>query len=131
MKHLTEYSAKSLYGFFKKEEICFVIEQKFEWIDDTSDVTDNLKEAKELAKENDYQIFIYKKMFAKDCLSSEEVFNYLVDDVEDMGYSSEYLLNSISEEDKKEFLDFTEKWFNKIVKDAWFADELVGVLKNE
>lgn len=61
MKHLAEYSAKSLYGFFKKEEICFVVEKKFEWIDDTSDVTDDLKEAKELAKENDYQIFIYTK----------------------------------------------------------------------
>lgn len=130
MKHFTEYSAKSLYGFFKPEEICFVVEKKYDWISDTSDVTDDLKEAKELARENDYQIFIYKKMFAKDCLYSEEVFNYLVEDVEDMGYSSEYLLNSISEEDKKEFLDFTEKWFNKIVKDAWFADELVGVLKD-
>lgn len=131
METLTSYSEKKLFEQFKKEEICFVIEQNYDFIDETSDVTDDLKEAKELAKENDYQIFIYKKMFAKDCLSSEEVFNYLVDDVEDMGYSSEYLLNSISEEDKKEFLDFTEKWFNKIVKDAWFADECVGVLKDE
>ena len=91
MKHLKEYSAKSLYGFFKKEEICFVVEKEFEWIDDTSDVTDDLEEAKELAEENEAQIFIYTKKT-----------NY-VD-------------------------DFTPR---KDFSNGWFADELVGVLKDE
>ncbi len=91
MKQLTEYSAKSLYSFFKKEEICFVIEQKSDWISDTSDVTDDLEEARELAKENETQIFIYTKKL-----------NYVDDFVP-----------------------------RKDSENSWFADELVGVLKDE
>jgi len=91
MKQLAEYSAKSLYGFFKPEEICFVIEQNFDFIDETSDITDDLEEAKELAEENEAQIFIYTKKL-----------NYVDDYVP-----------------------------RKDLEDSWFADELVGVLKDE
>ena len=91
MKKLVEYSEKTLYDFFKPEEICFVIEQSFDFIDETSDITDDLKEAKELAEENEAQIFIYTKK-----------------------------LNYVD--------DFTPR---KDLEDSWFADELVGVLKDE
>lgn len=61
MKTLISYSEKNLFEQFKKEEICFVIEQSFDFIDETSDITDDLEEAKELAEENEAQIFIYTK----------------------------------------------------------------------
>ncbi|SFJ75169.1 hypothetical protein [Succinivibrio dextrinosolvens] len=132
MKHLAEYSAKSLYGFFKKEEICFVVEKEFEWIDDTSDVTDDLKEAKLLAKENEAQIFIYKKRLCIDCFYPDTVFQDVLDSLEREGLASELLLDRIGEEGEKEFTEMCKKWFAKhIGKNSWFADELVGVLKDE
>ena len=91
MKTLTSYSEKKLFEQFKKEEICFVIEQNFDFIDETSDITDDLEEAKELAEENEAQIFIFTKK-----------------------------LNYVD--------DFTPR---KDLEDSWFADELVGVLKDE
>lgn len=126
MKHLAEYSAKSIYGFFKKEEICFVVEKEFEWIDDTSDVTDDLKEAKELTKENDYQIFIYTKKFGKDCFDADYLFEEMIDNVNQDGLD----LNCC-ESDKQEFIRITTEWFNKVIRNYWFADECVGVLKDE
>jgi len=91
MKTLTSYSEKKLFEQFKKEELCFVIEQSFDFIDETSDITDDLKEARELAEENEAQIFIYTKRL-----------NYVDDYVP-----------------------------RKDLEDSWFADELVGVLKDE
>ncbi len=126
MKQLTEYSVKSLYGFFKPEEICFVIEQSFDFIDDTSDVTDDLKEAKALAKENDYQIFIYRKKFGKDCFDADYLFEQMIDNVNQEGLD----LNCC-ESDKQEFSRITTEWFNKVIGNYWFADECVGVLKDE
>lgn len=61
MKTLISYTEKDIIKHFKKEEICFVIELSYEYIDDTSDVTDDLKEAKKIAEENEAQIFIYTK----------------------------------------------------------------------
>ena len=91
MKTLISYTEKDIIKHFKKEKICFVIEQSFDFIDETSDITDDLKEAKELAEENEAQIFIYTKK-----------------------------LNYVD--------DFTPR---KDLEDSWFADELVGVLKDE
>lgn len=54
MKELTEYSEKNLYDFFKPEEICFVVDKSYEYIDCDSFTTDSMSEAIEYAHENEY-----------------------------------------------------------------------------
>lgn len=132
MKTLTSYSEKNLFEQFKKEEICFVIELKFDFIDETSDITDDLEEARELAEENEAQIFIYKKRLCIDCFYPDTVFHDVLDSLESEGIASELLLDRIGEEGEKEFTEMCKKWFAKhIGKNTWFADELVGVLKDD
>lgn len=126
MKELTEYSAKSLYGFFKKEEICFVIERNYDEIDESSSITDDLEEAKELAEENEAQIFIYRKKFGKDCFNADYLFEDMIDNVNQEGLDLDCL-----ESEKQEFIRITTEWFNKVVRNYWFADEYMGVLKDE
>lgn len=132
METLTSYSEKKLFEQFKKKEICFVIEQNYDFIDETSDITDDLKEARELAEENEAQIFIYKKRACIECLHPDTVFQDVLDSLECEGIASEFLLDRIGEEGEKEFTEMCEKWFAKHVgENTWFADELVGVLKDE
>lgn len=126
MKTLGSYSEKNLFEQFKKEEICFVIELSYEYIDDTSDVTDDLKEAKKIAEENEAQIFIYTKKFGKDCFDADYLFEEMIDNVNQEGLD----LNCC-ESDKQEFIRITTEWFNKVIRNYWFADELMGVLKDE
>ena len=91
-----------------------------------------MKEAKELAEENEAQIFIYKKRLCIDCFYPDTVFQDVLDSLEREGLASELLLDRIGEEGEKEFTEMCKKWFAKhIGKNTWFADELVGVLKDE
>ena len=126
MKQLTEYSAKSLYGFFKPEEICFVIERNYDEIDESSSITDDLEEAKKLAKEDEYQIFIYRKKFGKDCFDADCLFEDMINNVKYDGLDLDCL-----ESEKQEFIRITTEWFNKVIGNYWFAGEFMGVLKDE
>ena len=127
MKYLTEYSVKNLYSLFKKEEICFVVAENLKNIE-FSDVTDVLQEAKEFASSGG-QIFIFKKKLVRDCFDFESLYDDLLDYIDQQGYDSDYLQEIISDEEKKEFKEFAEKWFSKCVQNTWFGDELLGVLK--
>ena len=126
---IAEYSAKSLYGLFKPEEICFGVAENLKNIE-FADVTDVLQEAKEFASSGG-QIFIFKKKLVRDCFNFERLYVDLLDDIDQQGYDSDHLQEIISDEEKKEFKEFAEKWFSKCVQNTWFGDELLGVLKNE
>ena len=43
-------------------------------INELSYLTGDINTALSLAKENDYNIFVYKKKFAKDCLDTYSIF---------------------------------------------------------
>jgi len=123
---LKEYTTTDLANCFNAEEICFAVKEDPDWIDELSTVTDDFEEAKEIAKEKGYQIYIYKKKFARDCFDADWLFDSLTDNLEFEGYDFDY-----SETDKKEFDRITEQWFNKIVGETWFAYDLLGVLKDD
>ena len=132
MKQLVEYTTKNLYGEFKPDEICFIVEKDYDYIDELSYITDDMNDALSFAKENDYKIFIFEKKFASDCLYSDVLFNDMLDDFEDDGLDSSYLLNRIGADGKKEFKELIENWFDKYISnDYWFADRLLGMLKIE
>ena len=126
MKKLVEYSEKTLYDFFKSEEICFVIERNYDEIDESSSITDDLEEAKKLAKEDGYRIFIYRKKFGKDCFDADCLFEDMIDNVNQGGLDLDCL-----ESEKQEFIRITTEWFNKVIGNYWFGDEILGVLKDE
>lgn len=129
MKPLAEYTRKNLFVEFKPREICFIIEKSYEDIDENSYITDDMNDALSFADEND-KIFIFEKKFASDCLYPDMLFEYMLDNLEDDGLDSTYLLNCIGDEGKKEFKKLIENWFDKYVSnDYWFAGEPVGVLK--
>ena len=130
MKQLAEYTTKNLYIEFKPKEVCFIVEKSYDYIDDLSYVTDDVNDAVSEAKENDYKIFIFTKKFAKDCLYPDILFQNMLDDLEDEGLDSTYILNYIGADGTEEFKKLIEQWFNKYVgNDYWFAGEPVGVLK--
>ena len=129
MKQLAEYTTKNLYVEFKPDEICFIVAKDYDYIDEFSYITDDMNDALSFAK-NDYKIFIFEKKFASDCLYSDVLFKNMLDDFEEDGLDSSYLLNYIGADGKKEFKELIEQWFNKYVgNDYWFAGEPVGVLK--
>lgn len=130
MKQLAEYTTKSLYSEFKPKDVCFVVAKSYEDINELSYLTDDMSDALSFAKENDYKIFIFEKKFASDCLYSDVLFNNMLDDFEDDGLDSSFLLNCIGADGKKEFKELIENWFDKYIgNDYWFAGEPVGVLK--
>lgn len=126
MKKLVEYSDKNLYDSYKPEEICFVIERNYDEIEESSSITDDLEEAKKLAKEDGYQIFIYRKKFGKDCFNADYLFEDMIDNVNQDGLDLDCL-----ESEKQEFIRITTEWFNKVIGNYWFGDEILGVLKDE
>ena len=130
MKQLAEYTVNNLYDLFKLEEVCFIVEKDYDYIDELSYITDDVNDALSFAKENDYKIFIFKKKYAVDCLYPDMLFEYMLDDLEEDGLDSSYLLNYIGADGKKEFKELIEQWFGKYVgNDYWFADNLLGTLK--
>ena len=130
MKQLAEYTTKNLYVEFKPDEICFIVAKDYDYIDELSYITDDMNDALSFAKENDYKIFISEKKFASDCLYSDVLFKNMLDDFEEDGLDSSYLLNYIGADGKKEFKELIENWFDKYIgNDYWIAGEPIGVLK--
>ena len=130
MKQLSEYTIKNLYSEFKPKEICFIVEKSYRYVNELSYITDDMNEALSLAKENDYKIFVFKKKLASDCLCTHRLFQNMLDDLEDEGLDSTYVLNYIGADGTKEFEKLIEQWFGKYIgDDYWFAGEAVGVLK--
>lgn len=127
---LVEYTTKNLYGEFKPEEICFVVEKDYDYIDELSHITDDLNDALDEAKENDYKIFVFEKKFAKDCLYTDRIFQDMLENLEDEGLNIGYAIGGIEEEAEKEFTELVKKWFEKYVGNTyWFTDRLLGTLR--
>ena len=125
-----EYTTKNLYSEFKAKEICFVVAKSYKYVNELSYITDDMNDALSFAKENDYKIFVFKKKFALDCLYPDMLFQNMLDDLEDEGLDSTYVLDYIGADGTEEFKKLIEQWFNKYVgNDYWFAGEPVGVLK--
>ena len=97
-----EYTTKNLYSKFKPEDVCFVVAKSYGYINELSYLTDDMNDALSFAKENDYKIFVFKKKFASDCLYPDMLFQNMLDDLEDEGLDSSYLLNYIGEDGKKD-----------------------------
>ena len=130
MKQLAEYTTKNLYSEFKPKEICFVVAKSYKYVNELSYITDDMNDALSFAKENDYKIFVFKKKFASDCLYPDMLFQNMLDDLEDEGLDSSYVIDLIGDKGVEEFEKLIEQWFNKYVgNDYWFAGEPVGVLK--
>lgn len=128
---LKEYTTSDLMAYSNLHnlhirEICFVVRQSPDLGDEVTTVTDDLEEAKRIAEEKGYQIYIYQKKFAKECFDADWIFDRMIDDLESEGFDFDY-----SKADKKEFNRITEEWFNKAVEGAWFAYGLLGVLKDD
>lgn len=132
MKELTEYTINNLYGWFKPEEICFVVEKNYDYIDEVSYITDDLNDALSEAKENDYKIFIFTKKFAKDCLYPDKIFRDMLENLEEEGFDIGYVIGGDEENAEKDFTNLIHKWFEKYVgNNYWFTDILLGTLKVE
>lgn len=130
MKQLAEYTTKNLYSEFKSEEICFVIEKEYDDINELSTATGYLEDALFLSKLWNKKIFIFKKKFASDYLDPYMFFQNMLDDFEEEGLDSTYMLNYIGADGTREFKELIEQWFDKYVgNDYWFPGEPVGVLK--
>ena len=130
MKQLVEYTTKNLYGEFKPEDVCFVVAKSYKYVNELSYITDDVNDALSFAKENDYKIFVFKKKLASDCLYPDMLFQNMLDDLEDEGLDSTYVLNYIGADGMKEFEKLIKQWFDKYIgNDYWFAGEPVGVLR--
>lgn len=131
MKQL-EYTSKNLYGWFKPEEVCFVVAKSYDYVNELSYITDDLNDALSFAKENDYKVFVYEKKFAKDCLNTQLLFRNMLDNIKEEEFDTDYVPNCIKKEGEKEFSELIEKWFDKYIGNThWFADRLLGMLKIE
>lgn len=136
MKQL-EYTMNNLYGLvkpygkFEADELCFVVEEDYDYINELSYVTDELNDALSKAKENDYEIFVYEKRLAKDCLNTNKIFEAMLENLEEEGLDIGYVIAGDEENAEKDFTEFVEKWFNKYVGTYWFSDRFLGRLKIE
>lgn len=127
---LVEYTTKNLYGLFKPEEICFIVEESYDYIDELSHITDDLNDAVSEAKENDYKIFVFEKKFAKDCLYPDRIFQDMLENIQEEGFDIGYVIAGDEENAEKEFTELVKKWFEKYVGNTyWFTDRLLGTLR--
>jgi hypothetical protein len=106
------------------------VEKDYDYIDELSHVTDDLNDALDEAKENDYKIFVFEKKFAKDCLYSDKIFQDMLETLEEEGLNIGYVIGGDEENAEKEFTALVEKWFEKYVgNNYWFTDRLLGTLR--
>ena len=128
MKQLKSYSEKRLRTLYKPNELCFIIAKEYKYIDDTSRVMDTLKEA--LAEVGlDEHIYIYTRKKMIDYLDTDSLYQNLIDDMESEGVLGEYLESLIGRKGKEDFKITVTKFLKRYVRDAWLADEVIGVLE--
>lgn len=130
MKPLVKYTDKNIYGFFKPEEICFVIKSYYQDLAQ-ADVTDDLEDAKYLAKDDTSKtIYIYKKEYLKDCFDADDLFRDLIDNLDSKGVNTDEFLDcSITDDQINAFKSMNKEWFNRVVKDTWISGDLIGELQ--
>ena len=127
---LVEYTTKNLYGEFKPEEICFVVEKDYDYIDELSHITDDLNDALDAAKENDYKIFVYSKKLAIECLDTDLLYNDMIENVQEEGFDIETMIYDIKEDASEEFSTLLKTWFAKYFDNTyWIPDRLLGTLR--
>ena len=127
---LVEYTTHNLYGEFKPEEVCFVVDLDYEYISELSYITDDMWDAVDEAKETNSKIFVFTKKFTKDCMDTERLFQDMIENLEEEGLDRNYVLYHMEENGKKEFAEMIEKWFRKNIDQTyWITDRLLGTLK--
>lgn len=132
MKQLTEYTTKNLYSLFKPEELCFVVGKDYESLDVLSYTTDDLADAIDEAKENDYKIFVYSKKLAIECLDTDLLYNNMIENVQEEGFDIETMIYDIKEDASEEFSTLLKTWFAKYFDNTyWIPDRLLGTLRTE
>ena len=132
MKQLTEYTTKNLYSLFKPEELCFVVGKDYESLDVLSYTTDDLADAIDEAKENDYKIFVYSKKLAIECLDTDLLYNNVIENVQEEGFDIETMIYDIKEDASEEFSTLLKTWFAKYFDNTyWIPDRLLGTLRTE
>lgn len=132
MKELVEYTTKNLYGEFKPEEICFIVakEDGLDYVGWLSYSTDDLDDALDEAKENDYKIFVYSKKLAIDCLDTDLLYNNMIENVQEEGFDIETMIYDIKEDASEEFSTLLKTWFAKYFDNTyWIPDRLLGTLR--
>lgn len=125
---MKKYSEKELYDLYKPSEICFIIATKASYIDESSSVIDTLKEAMEVVGQDEH-IYIYTRKKIVDYLDSDGLYQNLIDDMESEGVLGEYLESLIGRKGKEDFKITVTKFLKRYVRDAWLADEVIGVLE--
>ena len=125
---MKKYSEKELYDLYKPSELCFIVATKASYIDESSSVIDTLKEAMEVVGQDEH-IYIYTRKKIVDYLDPDSLYQNLIDDMESEGVLGEYLESLISRKGKEDFKITVTKFLKRYVRDAWLADEVIGVLE--
>lgn len=128
MTKLKRYSKEQLYDLYKSSDICFIIATKASYIDDSSMVTDDLKEAKENVSEGQH-IFICTRKKIVDCLDADWLYQRFIDSMEEEGVEGGYLEGLIGGKGEEDFKSTITKFVKRYVKDSWISDEIIGVLE--
>ena len=77
----------------------------------------------------DEHIYIYTRKKIVDYLDSDGLYLNLIDDMESEGVLGEYLESLIGRKGKEDFKITVTKFLKRYVRDAWLADEVIGVLE--
>ena len=125
---MKKYSEKELYDLYKPSELCFIVATKASYIDESSSVIDTLKEAMEVVGQDEH-IYIYTRKKIVDYLDPDGLYQNLIDDMESEGVLGEYLESLIGRKGKEEFKITVTKFLKRYVRDAWLANEVIGVLE--
>ena len=125
---MKKYSEKELYDLYKPSELCFIVATKASYIDESYSVIDTLKEAMEVVGQDEH-IYIYTRKKIVDYLDPDGLYQNLIDDMESEGVLGEYLESLIGRKGKEDFKITVTKFLKRYVRDAWLADEVIGVLE--
>ena len=125
---MKKYSEKELYDLYKPSELCFIVATKASYIDESYSVIDTLKEAMEEVGQDEH-IYIYTRKKIVDYLDPDSLYQNLIDDMESDGVLGEYLESLIGRKGKEDFKITVTKFLKRYVKNAWLANEVIGVLE--
>ena len=125
---MKKYSEKELYDLYKPSELCFIVATKASYIDESSSVIDTLKEAMEVVGQDEH-IYIYTRKKIVDYLDPDSLYQNLIDDMESEGVLGESLESLIGRKGKEDFKITVTKFLKRYVRNAWLANEVIGVLE--